>query len=71
MSTAENAFKPATKEVLQIEADALCKDYNPIHVSAIAAKLFGFPGKFAHRNQVAASMIKSIAAAAKTKTKDL
>ena len=77
VSTAENAFKPAAKEVLQIEADApekwaaLCKDYNPIHVSAIAAKLFGFPGKVAHGNQVAASMIESIAAVAKTKTKDL
>jgi acyl dehydratase len=48
-------------------------NYNPIHVSAIAAKLFGFPGKVAHGNQVATSMIGSTAAAAKakTKTKDL
>lgn len=41
------------------------------HVSAIAAKSFGFPRKGAHGNQVAASMIESIAATAKTKTKDL
>jgi acyl dehydratase len=48
-------------------------NYNPIHVSAIAAKLFGFPGKVAHGNQVATGMIESTAAAAKTKTqsKDL
>ncbi|KAK5028832.1 hypothetical protein LTS07_006211 [Exophiala sideris] len=32
----------------------VCKDYNPIHISAIAAKLFGFPGKIAHGNHVAA-----------------
>lgn len=69
-------FQTSSKEVLQIEADVpskwatLCKDYNPIHISAIAAKLFGFPGSRS-RNQVAASMIESIVAAAKTKTKDL
>ena len=77
VSTTENAFKLVAKEVLHIEADApskwaaFCKDYNPIHVSAIAAKLFRFPGKVAHGNQVAASMIESIAAGAKTKTKDI
>jgi acyl dehydratase len=43
----------------------------PVHVSAIAAKFFGFLGKAAHGNQVAASMIESIAAAAETKTEDL
>lgn len=32
----------------------VCKDYNPIHISAVAAKLFGFPGKIAHGNHVAA-----------------
>lgn len=32
----------------------VCKDYNPIHTSAMAAKLFGFPGKLAHGNHVAA-----------------
>lgn len=77
VSTKGDAFKPVAKEALHIEADApskwaaFCKDYNPIHVSAIAAKLFRFPGKVAHGNQVAASMIESIAAGAKTKTKDL
>jgi hypothetical protein len=54
VSTAENALKPAAKEVLHIEADAsskwaaLCKDYNSIHVSAIATKLFGLPEKVAN-----------------------
>ncbi|OAP60570.1 hypothetical protein AYL99_05572 [Fonsecaea erecta] len=32
----------------------LCKDYNPIHTSRVAAKLFGFPGKLAHGNHVGA-----------------
>ena len=32
----------------------VCKDYNPIHTSTIAAKAFGFPGKIAHGNHVAA-----------------
>jgi hypothetical protein len=56
VSTAENAVKPAAKEVLHIEADApskwaaLWKDYSLIHVSAIAAKLFRFPRKVAHGN---------------------
>ena len=77
VSTAENAPKPAAKEVLHIEADAsskwaaLCKDYNSIHVSAIATKLLGFPGKVAPGNQVATSMIESIAAGGKAKTRDL
>ena len=32
----------------------VCKDYNPIHISGIAAKLFGFPGKIAHGNHIVA-----------------
>lgn len=32
----------------------VCKDYNPIHTSTIAAKIFGFPGKLAHGNHVVA-----------------
>ncbi|OAL26621.1 hypothetical protein AYO20_10045 [Fonsecaea nubica] len=38
----------------------LCKDYNPIHTSALAAKLFGFPGKLAHGNHVGALAAKYI-----------
>lgn len=33
---------------------ALCKDYNPIHTSARAARWLGLPGKIAHGNHVAA-----------------
>lgn len=32
----------------------VCKDYNPIHTSTLAAKMFGFPGKLAHGNHVVA-----------------
>ncbi|EXJ68001.1 uncharacterized protein A1O5_08616 [Cladophialophora psammophila CBS 110553] len=39
----------------------LCKDYNPIHISTIAAKLFGFPGKLAHGNYIGALAAKYIA----------
>ena len=39
---------------------ALCKDYNPIHISSLAAKAFGFPGKIAHGNHVAALAISAI-----------
>lgn len=36
---------------------ALCKDYNPIHISGIAAKLFGLPGRIAHGNCVVAKAL--------------
>lgn len=32
----------------------VCGDYNPIHVSSLLAKLFGFRGKIAHGNHVVA-----------------
>ncbi|KEF59127.1 uncharacterized protein A1O9_03971 [Exophiala aquamarina CBS 119918] len=32
----------------------VCKDYNPIHTSTMAAKVLGFPGKLAHGNHVVA-----------------
>lgn len=32
----------------------LCKDYNPIHTSAVAARVFGFQGKLAHGNHMGA-----------------
>ncbi|KIW32192.1 uncharacterized protein PV07_03751 [Cladophialophora immunda] len=44
----------------------LCKDYNPIHTSTIAAKLFGFPGKLAHGNHVGALAAKYITLASET-----
>ena len=37
----------------------VCKDYNPIHISTLAAKLFGFPGKIAHGNLVAAMALEA------------
>ncbi|KIW95449.1 uncharacterized protein Z519_04033 [Cladophialophora bantiana CBS 173.52] len=39
----------------------LCKDFNLIHTSTIAAKLFGFPGKLAHGNHIGALAAKYIA----------
>ncbi|EPS40633.1 hypothetical protein H072_5479 [Dactylellina haptotyla CBS 200.50] len=38
----------------------VCKDYNPIHISGIAAKVYGLPGKIAHGNHVAALAIRRI-----------
>ena len=38
----------------------LCKDYNPIHVSAWAAQLFGFPGRMAHGNHVACQALSIV-----------
>ncbi|KAJ6259730.1 3-hydroxyacyl-thioester dehydratase X [Drechslerella dactyloides] len=35
-----------------------CKDYNIIHTSGLAARLFGLPGKIAHGNHVVALMLK-------------
>lgn len=32
----------------------ICKDYNPIHISAAAARIFGFRGKLAHGNHIGA-----------------
>lgn len=40
---------------------ALCKDYNPIHMSSILARLFGFPGKIAHGNHALARAVELIA----------
>lgn len=37
---------------------AVCKDYNPIHMSSGMAKLFGFPSKIAHGNHVLASFVQ-------------
>lgn len=37
---------------------ALCKDVNPIHMSSVAAKLFGFPGIIAHGNHVVAHVVQ-------------
>jgi MaoC like domain len=36
----------------------VCRDVNPIHMSVLAAKLLGFPGKIAHGNLVAAMVVE-------------
>ena len=45
---------------------AVCKDYNPIHMSSPAARFFGFPGKIAHGNYVVARLIESTRSVAAT-----
>ncbi len=40
---------------------ALCRDYNPIHMSSILARAFGFPGKIAHGNHALARAVELIA----------
>jgi acyl dehydratase len=37
---------------------AICNDINPIHMSSVAARLFGFPGKIAHGNHVVARVVE-------------
>lgn len=39
---------------------ASCKDYNPIHISSIAAQLFGFKSTIAHGNHVAALLVAGL-----------
>lgn len=38
----------------------ICKDYNPIHLSSVAARLYGFSGKIAHGNHVVAKALDAI-----------
>lgn len=45
---------------------AVCKDYNPIHISSMAAKAYGFPGKIAHGNHVVARALEAIAKKSQT-----
>ncbi|KAM3554880.1 hypothetical protein MY1884_005893 [Beauveria asiatica] len=40
---------------------ALCRDYNPIHMSSILARAFGFPGNIAHGNHALARAVELIA----------
>lgn len=57
----------AVDQQIEIDKDAplrwaaFCKDYNPIHVVAPAAKAFGFPGVLAHGNHVVAQAITVLA----------
>ncbi len=38
----------------------LCKDYNPIHISAIAATILGLPGIIAHGSHIAVKAFASL-----------
>lgn len=38
----------------------VCNDINPIHISSLAAKLFGFSGKIAHGNHVVVLMVSKL-----------
>jgi hypothetical protein len=37
-----------------------CNDINPIHMTSLAARLFGFPGKIAHGNHVVAIVTEQL-----------
>ncbi len=50
---------------------AVCKDYNPIHTSVLAAKLFGFPGKLAHGNLVVARVLELLHSSTATVFKEM
>ncbi|CAG5179337.1 uncharacterized protein ALTATR162_LOCUS9162 [Alternaria atra] len=39
---------------------AICKDYNFIHLSGLAAKIFGLPGKIAHGNHSVAKALQRL-----------
>ena len=73
----ESAYELLGEETVTIEEAApsiwaaLCKDYNPIHVSAIVARLFGFSGKIAHGNHAAAMMMEGLASSPRSVNRDL
>ena len=54
------------EQVIDLTSDApkawskVCNDINPIHMSSLAARLFGFPGKIAHGNHVVAIVIERL-----------
>lgn len=56
---------------LSINADRImhwthiCKDYNPIHLSTLAAQAFGFPGRLLHGNHAFAAGLRALRAAEK------
>ena len=73
----ESAYELLGEEAVTLEEAApsiwaaLCKDYNPIHISAIAARLFGFPGKIAHGNHAAAMMMEGLASSPESANRNL
>ncbi|KNG48083.1 ricin b lectin [Stemphylium lycopersici] len=67
-SDADNLASKPTHKSTQISLSgedplrwaALCKDYNFIHLSRVAAKFFGLPGKLAHGNHASAKALWSL-----------
>lgn len=63
----EREWSTADGEIVELRLDApskwaaVCKDYNPIHMSSILARLFGFPGKIAHGNHALARALEQLA----------
>lgn len=45
---------------------AVCSDYNPIHMSTLLAKMFGFKARIAHGNHVVASALEAMQAGKQT-----
>lgn len=50
---------------------AICKDYNPIHISTLAARVYGFSGKLAHGNHVVAKSLHVIGSKSRDSAKVL
>ena len=56
----DSLWLQATSVPFKLQADgpkawaAICKDYNPIHMSTLAAKVLGFPGRIGHGNHALA-----------------
>ena len=77
ISAQENAYEPAGERTVTIDETApsiwaaLCKDYNPIHISALVARQFGFAGKIAHGNHAAAMMMESLASLPRSLTQNV
>lgn len=83
----QSAVKPTAKDdrvssaaaMLPINVDfdepsnwaAISKDYNPIHIFHLAAKMYGFPGKIAHGNHVVAKAIYEITGRSRESAKAL
>lgn len=62
-ASGESEWKATKQDKVELKFNApfdwaaVCKDYNPIHMSSGLAKAFGFPSKIAHGNHVLASFI--------------
>ena len=50
---------------------AISKDYNPIHIFALAARGYGFPGKIAHGNHVLAKSLHTLGSKSRDSAKVL